>query len=365
MKDLDYNQFDKIFWLGDLNYRVELTFDESSKIIKMNNLKQLYENDQLNQSVRKNRVFTDFKEGEIEFNPTFKINYETREYETKKNRTPSWCDRILYKNNNTNYTMEQKEYGSYEKLNISSDHIPVYSIFQVQTKRVEIEKLFFKENLKEYMVIFHKVMLYDINTKELKRPELYFYSKHEHPTHSKTFKLNENSVTFKEYFVLNYKTSNIEKLLEETVLIYLFDTINQENFKCSTNIILKNLKVKKKVNILDEIMNNQSIENLEDEIEENNYISNLYYQTKVFCKIEAEIAVIEKTQINDFLEKNKYVKNDENENHDLLSDSDFEYILKCFFNIIKDHLTKEQIYNWGLCESFKILDYDSNLLKII
>eukprot|EP00891_Asterochloris_glomerata_P004303 jgi/Astpho2/4303/e_gw1.00065.51.1_t len=56
-------------------------------------------NDQLRKEQMKGNVFqASFLEGSIYFAPTFKFDNGTDTYDTSaKSRTPSWCDRILWK----------------------------------------------------------------------------------------------------------------------------------------------------------------------------------------------------------------------------------------------------------------------------
>jgi hypothetical protein len=54
--------------------------------------------DQLTRERREGHVFQGFEEGLLTFPPTFKYDLESDAFDTsKKQRTPSWTDRILYR----------------------------------------------------------------------------------------------------------------------------------------------------------------------------------------------------------------------------------------------------------------------------
>lgn len=46
-KNKTISDHDTIIWLGDFNYRIELSNDEVKKLLRMNNLDALYESDQV------------------------------------------------------------------------------------------------------------------------------------------------------------------------------------------------------------------------------------------------------------------------------------------------------------------------------
>jgi hypothetical protein len=44
-----------------------------------------------------NSILKSFKEGELNFDPTYKYDDHSDKYDTsQKHRIPAWCDRILY-----------------------------------------------------------------------------------------------------------------------------------------------------------------------------------------------------------------------------------------------------------------------------
>ncbi|TVU28532.1 hypothetical protein EJB05_20053 [Eragrostis curvula] len=123
---------DRIIWLGDLNYRVALSYEETKMLLEGNEWETLLENDQLVIERQAGRVFKGWKEGKIYFAPTYKYTRNSDSYvwdsakSKKKRRTPAWCDRILWHGQG----IEQLQYIRGEfKL---SDHRPVCSVFVIE-----------------------------------------------------------------------------------------------------------------------------------------------------------------------------------------------------------------------------------------
>ncbi|ESN95970.1 hypothetical protein HELRODRAFT_193459, partial [Helobdella robusta] len=84
---------DYIFWFGDLNFRLDdVTNEECRKRIAAKDYKYLLSKDQLNNARLRELLLIDFDEGPIDFQPTYKFNYNSSDYDTSpKNRVPSWC----------------------------------------------------------------------------------------------------------------------------------------------------------------------------------------------------------------------------------------------------------------------------------
>lgn len=79
----------------------------------------------------------DLDEGPLEFNPTYKYDIGTNNYDTsKKKRTPAWCDRILFKKSNNIEIVKYSNVPHYT----NSDHKPVFGIFRVRVKRIKHEE---------------------------------------------------------------------------------------------------------------------------------------------------------------------------------------------------------------------------------
>ncbi|OIW12657.1 hypothetical protein TanjilG_24590 [Lupinus angustifolius] len=115
-------EHDRIIWLGDLNYRIALSYRVAKALVEMHNWKLHIER-------REGRVFEGWNEGRIYFPPTYKYSnnsdrYTGDERHTKqKRRTPAWCDRILWYGNG----LYQLSYLRGESR--FSDHRPVCSVF--------------------------------------------------------------------------------------------------------------------------------------------------------------------------------------------------------------------------------------------
>ncbi|KAK4583990.1 hypothetical protein RGQ29_021927 [Quercus rubra] len=118
------NDHDRVIWLGDLNYRVALTYEETRVLLENNDWDTLLEKDQLNLEREAGRVFPGFDEGRIYFAPTYKYTHNSDSYAGKR------CDRILWRGNG----IEQLYYIRGESR--FSDHRPVCAVFTVE---VEIE----------------------------------------------------------------------------------------------------------------------------------------------------------------------------------------------------------------------------------
>ncbi|VVA40699.1 PREDICTED: type [Prunus dulcis] len=122
---------DMVIWLGDLNYRIALSYSETRKLLENNDWDALLNKDQLKIEREAERVFKGWKEGKIYFAPTYKYFYNSDTYfgeiktSKKKRRTPAWCDRILWHGSG----IKQLSYIRGESQ--FSDHRPVCGTFVV------------------------------------------------------------------------------------------------------------------------------------------------------------------------------------------------------------------------------------------
>ena len=121
--------FDHVFWVGDLNYRIDMEREAVVKHAEKGKLKALWEADQLRQEMEKGTVFAGWKEMGTpadNFPPTYRYTrgVEPRVYNDEKARVPSWCDRILYHSLPGTRPVTVKEYSAYNGF-LASDHNPV------------------------------------------------------------------------------------------------------------------------------------------------------------------------------------------------------------------------------------------------
>ncbi|XP_077963753.1 phosphatidylinositol 3,4,5-trisphosphate 5-phosphatase 1 isoform X2 [Gasterosteus aculeatus] len=134
------HQFTHLFWLGDLNYRVEFPSTEAEYIvtkIKQQQYQELLSKDQLNMERNDGKVFLHFDEEEITFAPTYRFERDTRDKYayTKAKATgtkynlPSWCDRVLRKSYPLVHVVCQA-YGCTNDI-MTSDHSPLFATFEV------------------------------------------------------------------------------------------------------------------------------------------------------------------------------------------------------------------------------------------
>jgi phosphatidylinositol-bisphosphatase len=138
---------DYVFFLGDLNYRIEMDSQVILKAIEHRKWKRLLSKDQLILSKEQGHIFKDFIEPPIEFPPTFKFHPNTSQYhiETTKRhdmleqsnsslasegRSPGWCDRILFYQAKYTLPIECLLYEYVEDV-ILSDHKPIRGLFKV------------------------------------------------------------------------------------------------------------------------------------------------------------------------------------------------------------------------------------------
>ena len=150
----DYN-----FIMGDLNYRFNSTYEQmcDQGQIKIAN-KLMDEMDQLKISQRGEQIeiqkkgktvvrqtspkYPYYYEPKISFKPTYKRNFNNNLYKNKKSQAPSYCDRILFKNN-TVFPYHVIWYDCVSDV-YGSDHRPVILALVLKQKRNEE-----KEEVKE------------------------------------------------------------------------------------------------------------------------------------------------------------------------------------------------------------------------
>ena len=91
------------------------------------------EKDQLCREVAEGRAFVSFREGAIGFAPTFKYDLNSSSYDSsKKQRTPAYCDRVLFRNRRAPRPRQGLHLVAYGRgENRESDHRPVHARFEL------------------------------------------------------------------------------------------------------------------------------------------------------------------------------------------------------------------------------------------
>lgn len=130
---------ERVIWLGDLNYRINLSYEKTHELIAKREWSELAEKDQLKKELKKGRAFDGWSEGVINFPPTYKFEMNSGEYigdEPKAGRrTPAWCDRILTYGNG----MKLMDYKRSELK--FSDHRPVTAVLMAEVEVFSHRKL--------------------------------------------------------------------------------------------------------------------------------------------------------------------------------------------------------------------------------
>ncbi|KAK7279784.1 hypothetical protein RJT34_24841 [Clitoria ternatea] len=129
---------ERIIWLGDLNYRINLSYDKTRDFISKKQWSKLIEKDQLTKEI-KNGVFDGWSEGTLNFPPTYKYEINSDKYYGADpkvgRRTPAWCDRIL----SYGKGMRLLNYGRTELK--FSDHRPVTATHMAEVEVFSPRKL--------------------------------------------------------------------------------------------------------------------------------------------------------------------------------------------------------------------------------
>ncbi|KAG4195462.1 hypothetical protein ERO13_A06G111700v2 [Gossypium hirsutum] len=123
---------ERIIWMGDLNYRINLPYDKVRDLISKEEWSKLIERDQLVGELQKGHSFDGWSEGALNFAPTYKYELNSEKYygEDPKagRRTPAWCDRILSYGKGLRQLMYRRT-----ELKLS-DHRPVTAIYMAEVE---------------------------------------------------------------------------------------------------------------------------------------------------------------------------------------------------------------------------------------
>ncbi|OEL36451.1 Type IV inositol polyphosphate 5-phosphatase 3 [Dichanthelium oligosanthes] len=130
----------RIFWLGDLNYRLDVSYERVHELISTKSWSKLAETDQLKRELKKGRAFDGWTEGVLEFAPTYKYAVGSGKYIGEENkgggrRTPAWCDRVL------SYGKGLRLLGYRRSELALSDHRPVTATYAAEVEVFSSRKL--------------------------------------------------------------------------------------------------------------------------------------------------------------------------------------------------------------------------------
>ncbi|GIL84443.1 hypothetical protein Vretifemale_13061, partial [Volvox reticuliferus] len=137
--------FHHVIWVGDLNYRLDYGQQASNPTespthadftalvteVQQGAFAKLLEVDQLRREIAAKRAFLGFHEGPINFEPSFKM-LRRRGHEYNPQRSPAYCDRILYRSNLPLKQIRVVSYFSPSEI-ATSDHKPVGAVLVVPT----------------------------------------------------------------------------------------------------------------------------------------------------------------------------------------------------------------------------------------
>ncbi|CAF1369554.1 unnamed protein product [Adineta steineri] len=124
---------DCVLWGGDLNFRINMSHNEVVELCKEQKYDQILENDEFRTHQKSSGgLYADFKEATIEFPPTYKFDLRSTTDNYTKNRTPSYTDRILYRDKPTSL-LDCTQYKSIQGVK-HSDHKPVIAHFRIKLK---------------------------------------------------------------------------------------------------------------------------------------------------------------------------------------------------------------------------------------
>lgn len=123
------DRFDRVFWSGDLNYRINCNRQMADQLLANQMVEVLVANDQLLNEMKEGRVFEKWTEGPLTFQPTYKLDFGSNSvYDTSaKARIPAWTDRVLWL---PRPEIRLEMYTCVKEI-VTSDHLPVFATFKV------------------------------------------------------------------------------------------------------------------------------------------------------------------------------------------------------------------------------------------
>lgn len=129
---------DYAFWLGDFNWRIDLSYYEVIQKVYERNWEYLLRFDQMKRAQREGAAFTGFDEAPIAWAPTYKYDPGVDQYDTSElKRIPAWTDRIVWRAQDATAIQNML----YTRVEIVwSDHRPVKGLYRLAVKTTDRNK---------------------------------------------------------------------------------------------------------------------------------------------------------------------------------------------------------------------------------
>ena len=110
-------------FMGDMNYRMNTRYqDFNNDNVRTDAINMIPTHDQLTLTLKEGN-YPNYQEAPISFLPSYKLAKEQLFYVDKKDQAPSYCDRVIYKNN-TSLEIVVDDYECKHQVH-GSDHRPV------------------------------------------------------------------------------------------------------------------------------------------------------------------------------------------------------------------------------------------------
>ncbi|KRF79769.1 synaptojanin-1 [Drosophila virilis] len=209
---------DWVFWCGDFNYRIDMDKDELKECVRNGELSTVLEFDQLRKEQEAGNVFSEFLEGEITFDPTYKYDLFSDDYDTsEKQRAPAWTDRVLWRRRKA---LAETDFGGvgaaawnpgklihYGRSELKqSDHRPVIAIIDAEIMEIDQQRR---------RVVFDQVI------RDLGPPDSTIVVH----VHEQSADADEDGPTIYDEHVMAALIAELSKMGEVTLVRYVEDTM--------------------------------------------------------------------------------------------------------------------------------------------
>jgi len=134
-----YNHQVKVVF-GDLNFRIDLDNDTVRKHIASKDYEYLHKYEEFHKFTQlDSEIMRDFKEAPLYFDPTYKYQLNSNEYDVS--RVPGWTDRILFEaKESLGDNLKQILYTRAADLKLST-HRPVVGLFEAMIRKIDEDRM--------------------------------------------------------------------------------------------------------------------------------------------------------------------------------------------------------------------------------